>query len=248
INPYRRLLYSANFSSKITFSRFMVQNTVISKKALAFLEHLKNNNDREWFEANKSEFKAQQAETKAFFESVGEQLEQQDEVGKPKMFRIYRDVRFSKDKRPYKTHFAASFPRLGPHLRGGYYIHIQPGGSFLATGFWNPNKEDLLRIRKELEMDASEFKEAIGDKTLVEVWGNLKGEAVKTAPKGFDREHPDIGLIRHKQFLFVRNFTDGEVLSDTFLNEVDRSYRAIRPFFDMMSLVLTTDLNGESVL
>ena len=226
----------------------MAHKTVISKKALEFLKNLKDNNDRDWFEIHKPEFQTLQADTKAFFESVGERLEKHDAVGKPKMFRIYRDVRFSKDKRPYKTHFTASFPRLGPHLRGGYYMHVQPGASFLATGFWNPNKEDLLRIRKELEMDAGEFKEAIADKNLVDLWGNLQGEAVKTAPKGFDREHPDIELIRHKQFLFIRNFTDGEVLSDTFINEVDRSFRAIRPFFDLMSLVLTTDLNGESVL
>lgn len=226
----------------------MTHKALISNRTLEFLENLKNNNDREWFETHRPEFISQQAATKAFFESVGELLEQHDEVGKPKMFRIYRDVRFSKDKHPYKTHFAASFPRLGPQLRGGYYIHVQPGGSFLATGFWNPNKEDLFRIRKELEMDASEFKEAITNKTLIGIWGNLQGEAVKTAPKGFDREHPDIDLIRYKQFLFVRNFTDKEVLSDSFLYEVDRSYRAIRPFFDMMSLVLTTDLNGESVL
>lgn len=226
----------------------MVVKTAISNKALEFLGNLKNNNDREWLEGNRPIFEDLQREAKAFFESVRENLEGHDDIEKLKIFRIYRDVRFSKDKTPYKTHFAASFSRLGSHLRGGYYIHIEPGGSFLATGFWNPDKKDLFRIRKELEMDAGEFREAIGNKSLMAHWGDLKGEAVKTAPKGFDRDHPDIDLIRHKQFIFVREFSDREITSASFLEEVDRSYRAIRPFFDLMGQILTTDLNGESVL
>jgi uncharacterized protein (DUF2461 family) len=118
----------------------------------------------------------------------------------------------------------------------------------LATGFWDPNKEDLFRIRKELETDASEFREVIGEKSFKKIWGDLAGDAVKTAPKGFDREHPDIDLIRKKQFIFIRNFSDKEVLSDSFSREVDESYRSIRPYFDLMSDILTTNLNGESIL
>ncbi|MEC7262227.1 MAG: DUF2461 domain-containing protein, partial [Bacteroidota bacterium] len=132
--------------------------------------------------------------------------------------------------------------------RGGYYLHLKPGGSFLATGFWDPNKEDLFRIRKELEMDASEFREVIGQKSLKSIWGELKGDTVKTAPKGFDKNHSDIDLIKHQQFIFTRDLTDTKVLSDSFLDEVDKSYRAIRPYFDLMSDILTTNLNGESIL
>jgi len=226
----------------------MAVKTTISNKTLDFLGNLRNNNDREWFEGNRPAYEEGLRQAKDFFESVRENLEVHDAIEKLKMFRIYRDVRFSKDKTPYKSHFAASFPRLGAHLRGGYYIQIQPGGSFLATGFWNPGKEDLFRIRKELEMDAGEFREAIGNKDLRTQWGELKGETLKTAPKDFAREHPDIQLIRHKQFVFVREFSDKEVTSASFLGEVDRSFRAIRPFFDLMSLILTTDLNGESKL
>ena len=164
------------------------------------------------------------------------------------MFRIYRDVRFSKDKTPYKTHFAGSFSRLGARLRGGYYLHLKPGGSFIATGFWAPNKEDLFRIRKELEMDASEFRKVINEKSFTSVWGKIQGDGVKTAPKGFDKEHPDIDLIKLKQFIFVRNFSDKEVLSNNFIHEVNKSFKAIRPYFDLMSDILTTNLNGESLL
>ncbi len=225
-----------------------MSNSTISKDAFDFLKDLSKNNNKDWFEQHKPTFKAHEKAVKSFFENVKNELSHHDEIEKMKMFRIYRDVRFSKDKTPYKTHFAGSFSRLGAHLRGGYYIHLTPGGSLLATGFWAPNKEDLFRIRKELEMDASEFREVISNKSLKDVWGDLAGDAVKTAPKGFDREHPDIDLIRNKQFIFVRNFSDKEVLSDTFLQEVDKSYRAIRPFFDLMSDILTTNLNGESIL
>lgn len=226
----------------------MDSNVTISKSIFDFLSELKKNNNREWFEANKSTFKQHESEVKSFFEAIQDNLNQHDEIEKMKVFRIYRDVRFSKDKTPYKSHFAGSFSRLGAHLRGGYYVHLKPGESLLATGFWAPNKEDLFRIRKELEMDASELKGVINQKELKAIWGDLSGDELKTAPKGFDKEHPDIDLIRKKQFVFIRNLSDKEVMSSSFLDEVDKSFRAIRPYFDLMSDILTTNLNGESIL
>ena len=226
----------------------MASNSTVSKEVFNFLNDLKNNNNREWFETHKPDFKKHQSELKTFLESVKDNLNHHDEIEKMKLFRIYRDVRFSKDKTPYKTHFAGFFSRLGAHLRGGYYIHITPGKSFLGAGFWAPNKEDLFRIRKELEMNADEFREVINQKELKTVWGELQGDEVKTAPKGFDKAHPDIDLIRKKQFVFMRSLTDDEVLSPNFLDQVDKSYRSIRPYFDLMSDILTTNLNGESIL
>jgi len=226
----------------------MASNVTISKGVFDFLKELKNNNNRDWFEANKTDFKKHQSEVKSFLEAVKTNLNHHDDIEKMKLFRIYRDIRFSKDKTPYKSHFAGSFSRLGAHLRGGYYIHLKPGESLLATGFWDPNKEDLFRIRKELEMDADDFRKVINKKELKETWGELRGDELKTAPKGFDKEHPDIDLIRKKQFVFVRNLTDEEVLSPSFLGEVDKSFKSIRPYFDLMSDILTTNLNGESIL
>ncbi len=220
----------------------------ITNEALYFLEKLKNNNDREWFTEHKKEFKKHEGDLKDFFTIVMNQLEIHDQIEKMKMFRIYRDVRFSKDKTPYKSHFAASFSRLGAKNRGGYYVRIKPGETFIATGFWGPEKEDLFRIRKEFELDASEFRDIINEKSFKKIWGELQGEAVKTAPKNFDRDHDNIDLIRRKQFIFRRNFTDEEVLFPGFIDEIDTSFQAIRPFFDFMGDVLTTDLNGESLL
>ncbi|NER11253.1 TIGR02453 family protein [Muriicola jejuensis] len=220
----------------------------IDKEALDFLKALSANNNRDWFEAHKPEFKSLEKEVRSLYSSLMERMRKHDDIEKMKWFRIYRDVRFSRDKTPYKTHFAGSFSRAGKALRGGYYLRIKPGDTFAAAGFWEPNKDDLLRIRKELELDASEFREVITADVFRKTWGELAGEEVKTAPKGFDKEHPDIDLIKKKQFIFIRNFSDEQVLAPDFIEVVDESFKRIRPYFDLMSAILTTDLNGESLL
>ena len=133
---------------------------MISKDTLYFLNKLKINNNRDWFNDNKKEFKRIEADVKKTYNQLLELLKIHDDIDKLKLFRIYRDVRFSKNKLPYKTHFGGAFHRRKPELRGGYYLHIQPQNeSFIAIGFWEPNSEDLLRIRKEFEMDTSEIRE-----------------------------------------------------------------------------------------
>lgn len=225
-----------------------MQKILITKDVFPFLRKLDKNNNREWFTENKKEFKAIEAEVKAFFNGLAEEVKTDDEIERVKIFRIYRDVRFAKDKTPYKINFSSSLSRAGAKLRGGYYTHIQPNGSFIAAGFWEPNKEDLLRIRKELELDATEFREVINNKKFKSIWGELVGNQVKTAPKGFNKEDKNIDLIRKKQFIFIRNFTDEEVLDSSFIQEVQTSFKKIRPYFDLMSDILTTNLNGESLI
>jgi uncharacterized protein (TIGR02453 family) len=220
----------------------------INPDVLAFYKELEKNNTREWFEPQKSRFKGLEAEIKQYAEEIKQGLSETDEIDRAKLFRIYRDVRFSKNKTPFKTHFGISFHRKKPHLRGGYYLHIAPGDSFIATGFWNPDKDDLFRIRKEMEVDAAELREVMADAELQAHWGSLQGDEVKTAPKGFSKEHADIDLIRKKQYLFLKKFTDKEVLSADFQKQILSHFKAIHPFFDYMSNVLTTDLNGVSLL
>ncbi len=226
-----------------------MQNHVIIPEVFSFLKKLEKNNNRDWFTQHKKEFKALEGGMKSFFNALGEEVKTHDDIERVKIFRIYRDVRFSKNKTPYKINFSSSLSRAGAKLRGGYYIHIEPNNaSFIATGFWGPEKEDLLRIRKELELDASEFRAIIGAKKLKTIWGDLVGEEVKTAPKGFDKAHPNIDLIKKKQFIFTKKFSDQEVLESEFISEVNKSFIAIRPYFDLMSDILTTNLNGESLL
>lgn len=221
----------------------------IEKFTLQYLTDLKENNNREWYHENKKKFQVAQSNAKDFYQAIRNSLEKKDDIDKFKLFRIYRDVRFSKDKTPYNPHFAGSFSRSSKKLRGGYYLRIRPGESFLAGGFWEPNKEDLYRIRKELEYSDSEIRKILNNQPFKTIFGGkLEGNELKTAPRSFDKEHPAIDLIRKKAFVAVKNFTDKEVLSTNFLKEVNDSFLALRPFFDYMSDVLTTNLNGESLI
>jgi uncharacterized protein (TIGR02453 family) len=220
------------------------------KSTFKYLQALEVNNNRDWFAAEKETYLKAQQNAKEVFADIHLKLQKQDEIEKSKMMRIYRDVRFSKDKTPYKVHFANSYTRLGKDLRGGYFLRIRPGASFLAGGFWEPSKEDLFRIRKEIELDASEIKEVLKEKNFKKYFGG-KFESfseLKTAPRGFDKEHPDVALLRKKGFIASRSFTDEEVLSPNFSEEVAKSFKAMCPFFNLFSDILTTNLNGETVL
>jgi uncharacterized protein (TIGR02453 family) len=224
-------------------------NETIPRETFAFFKKLEKNNNRDWFAEHKKEFKEIESEVKQVYTQLFEKLGKHDQVDKFKMFRIYRDVRFSKNKLPYKTHFGGSFNRKKPELRGGYYLHIQPNNeSFIATGFWEPNKDDLLRIRREFEQDDTEIRDIITNKAFKSVWGEFVGDELKTAPRDFDKDHHAIDLIRKKQFIFTKKYTDKEVLSSDFTDNVNSSFKAIRPFFNYMSDVLTTNLNGESII
>jgi len=224
-------------------------NPTVPNEALEFFKKLEKNNNRDWFNDHKSTFKNIEADVKKVYQSVLENLKTHDDIDGLKMFRIYRDVRFSKNKDPYKTHFGGSFHRTKPKLRGGYYLHIQPNNeSFIATGFWEPAPADLLRIRKEFEMDDQEIRKIISDASFKAIWGGFVGDEVKSAPKGFIKDHKAIDLIKKKQYIFTKKYTDQEILSPDFVYDVNNAFRAIRPYFDYMSDVLTTDLNGVSII
>lgn len=220
----------------------------IKKETLQFLEKLKANNNRDWFTENKIVFTEHQDSVKSFFNEVAKNLNKTDNIEGHKVYRIYRDVRFSKDKTPYKGRFAGAFTRATSALRGGYYLNIEPGNSIAGGGFYSPNPEDLLRIRKEFELDDFEIREILNKKGFKKMFGSIIGHEVKTAPRGFAKDHKALDLIRKKQFILIREFTDEEVLQPNFIKEVEKTYKTIRPFFDFMSDVLTTNLNGESVL
>lgn len=224
-------------------------NETISKDTLEFLKTLEQNNHRDWFNDHKTEFQNIETHVKKVYNLVFENLKNHDDVDAFKMYRIYRDVRFSKDKTPYKTHFGGSFHRSKPQLRGGYYLQIQPKNeSFIAVGFWEPSPADLLRIRKEFEMEDQDIRAIMNDKAFKNIWGEFVGDEVKSAPKGFNKDHKAIDLIKKKQYIFIKTYTDEQVLSPDFLNDVNDSFKAIRPYLNYMSEVLTSDLNGVSII
>ncbi|MBK7007648.1 MAG: DUF2461 domain-containing protein [Saprospiraceae bacterium] len=220
----------------------------IDKKLLGFLSQLQHNNNKEWFEANKETYVQQQDAFKQFCEEIFKSLGKTDQLEATKVFRIYRDVRFSKDKTPYKNNFGASFSRIKPYFRGGYYLHIEPGNSFAGGGFWDPAPNDLKRIREEIAADAKPLKKIQANKTFQSYFTRIEGDQLKTMPKGFTSDLEGEDLIRRKQYLVMRKFSDKEILAENFSGEVVSTFKAMRPLFDYMTLVLTTDHNGESVL
>ena len=222
---------------------------IVTPSIFKFLTDLKNNNTREWFAKNKDYYLEEEEKIKSFFTSVFQGLSSEDNLEGMKFYRIYRDIRFSKDKTPYKTYRSCGYKRAAEALRGGYHLEITAGGSFLAAGFWQPNKEDLFRIRKEFEMDSSIIENILNTTNIKNTFGSFyTRNSLKVAPTGFDKNHPNIELIKKKDFIFLRNFTNKEVLSKNFYTTVINSFIAARPFFNYMSDVLTTNLNGESIL
>ncbi len=224
----------------------------IQPTSIDFLKQLKKNNNRDWFNEHKNRFTEEQDKIAAFADALLKEMNKHDVIdtvsGKKSLFRIYRDTRFSNDKTPYKCHFSGSFTRASKSRRGGYYFHIEPGNSIIAGGFWNPDPKDLKRIRDEFAADATPMRKILKSKSFVNTFGKMDGEQVKTTPKGYDAASPAIDLLRYKQFLLYKNFSDKEVLSNDFLKQANDTFKNMRPFFDYMSEVLTTDMNGLSLL
>ncbi len=221
----------------------------IPKEAFQFLEQLKENNHRDWMTEHKKQYQRNEKKLKEFYAAIAERLNEKDEIEKTKVFRINRDVRFSKDKTPYNIHRSVSFSRAGAHRRGGYYLRLEPGNSLIAGGFFSPEPADLLRIRKEFEMDDQEIRDILSDPDFKKAFGGFNpSNQVKTAPKGFSKDHPSIDLIKNKSFYVTHDFTDKEVFAPDFLDKLIYHYELLRPYFDYMSDVLTTDLNGVSLL
>ena len=214
-----------------------------------FLSDLKKNNHRDWMQEHKKRYEANEKALKLFYTTVVDRLNETDEIEKTKIFRINRDVRFSKDKTPYNVHRSVSFIRAGVHRRGGYYLRLESGNSLMAGGFFSPDPKDLLRIRKEFEMDDQEIRDILSNKEFKKAFGGFNTEnQVKTAPKGFDKEHAAIDLIRNKAFFVRHQFTDKEICAPDFIDKLLSYYELLRPYFDYMSSVLTTDLNGVSLI
>ena len=225
-----------------------MSSAIIQADTLQFITDLSSHNDRDWFQENKHRYEAGYANMIAFADALMDKMSEIDHLvpmtGKKMLFRIYRDVRFSKDKSPYKLHWDGRMKRATEELRGGYYFRVAPGGSAILGGFFGPEPADLKLIRDEIAADDKPLRAIIADKTFKKYFGELRGDEVKTAPKGFSKEHPAIDLIRKKAFLLRRDFSDKEVLSKNYLDKVQETFAAMRPFLDYMSEVLTLDGNG----
>ena len=224
----------------------------IKKESLDFLKKLSKNNNRDWFNAHKDLYIQAQENIIAFADALLGEMNRHDNIetesGKKSVYRIYKDVRFSKDKTPYNTQWSGGFRRATKKLRGGYYFHIEPGNTFLAGGFWGPESNDIKRIRQDIDYNYESWEKIFKSKVFKSTFGEMRGEQLSSAPRGYAKDHPAIDLLRYKQYLLRHNFSDAEVLSPDFVKKANDVFKKMRPFLDYMSEVLTTDLNGESIL
>ena len=210
----------------------------ITQSTFQFLKSLKKNNDRDWFKEHRKEYEKAKLEFTSFIDALIIEIAKFDKEiahfsAKDTIFRIHRDVRFSKDKSPYKTHFGAhisSAPKKSEiHTRAGYYIHLEPGASMLAGGAYLPEGSWLKAIRQEIHYNADSLKKIISDPGFKQYF-DMEGEKLKTAPRDYPKDHPEIELLKHKSFLAVHHCDDKEVLSDEFLKHCARAFKELYPF------------------
>ena len=228
----------------------MTENTlpVFPKSSFDFMGQLQSNNNREWFALNKEAYQDEKQKVEFFLDELLNNLNTHDVIETPSakksLYRVYRDVRFSKDKTPFSPGWLGRFKRATKYRRGGYYYHFEPGHSFVIGGFWGPGAQDLKLVRDDIAFDATPLRNILQSQSFKSTFGTLQGDKLKTAPKGYPADHEAIDLLRYKQYLIIRRFTDEEVLSRDFFMIVSQTLKNMRPFFDYMSEVLTVDVNG----
>lgn len=219
---------------------------MISKTTLNFLKELKENNNKEWFNDNKVRFNIAKEEFELFIVDLVLQIQKFDKSishinPKKTIFRIYRDVRFSKNKDPYKVNFGAHIhpgDKQAVHSVAGYYIHIEPNGkSMLAGGAYMPPSEWIKAIRKEIEFNGKEFKTIINSKSF-KTYFKLEGEKLQRPPQVFNPMHKDIELLKFKSLIAVHNPTDKQVSSNDFLNHCFKAFKTLYPFDQILNRAL----------
>ncbi len=203
---------------------------------LKFLKVIAKNNNREWFEKNKPKYLEVKKHFEDFLEALHTELLTFDESlaslnPRKQGFRIYRDVRFSKDKRPYKVNMGAGFSAHGKmDQEPGYYIHIEPGKSFVAGGIYMPDAEKLAKIRQEIDYNSKGFLKILNDKKFKKIFPSLDDfDRLKTAPKGYAKDHPHLDLLKNKSYVVSHRFTDAEVTSKAFVKKIAETCKTLKP-------------------
>jgi uncharacterized protein (TIGR02453 family) len=215
----------------------------IKKSTLDFLTSIKCNNNRDWFIANRPMY----LDAKDNFESFVQEIINNLIVIEPIMkgleakscvFRINRDIRFSNDKSPYKSHFGAFIVQGGKKnvdKFAGYYFHIEPGKSMMAGGAYTPPGPWLSAIREKISDNADEFIKIINTKDFIKYFGSIDGEKLKTVPKGYSKDHPHIELLKYKSYLVVNEAADKLVLGNNFMDHVINAFKAMKPLNEYLN-------------
>lgn len=213
----------------------MKEQGLLDQRLFRFLKDLQTHNEREWFQENKARYEAEARDPMLQFiaafsgplAGISRHFSADPRPTGGSLFRIYRDTRFSKDKSPYKTHLAAHFPHRSAQAGGvhgpGFYLHLEPGGSFMGGGSWHPDPDSLLKVRQAIVAKSRAWK-ALRASGL-----DIEGETLQRVPKGFDPAHPCAEDLKLKDFFTTSSFTDAQVLAPDFLNQVTRACQRAAP-------------------
>jgi len=210
---------------------------MIKSETLAFITDVAANNNREWFAENKERYEVAKADVLAFVDQLIPELAAADPAfsvetsSKKCLLRIYRDVRFSKNKDPYKNNYGIYFAVKGKGIsEPGYYLHIQPGACFFAAGVWMPQAPELKKIREEIDYNTSEFLDIINAKDFKNIFQLSQEDKLKKAPKGYETDHPQIELLKLKSFIATFPIKDEEFFKPEIVNKLKNAFKSVYPF------------------
>lgn len=212
---------------------------------MKFLSELKQNNTREWMQEHKKQYENARGSFIEFVSLLLADLQMIDPdmsglSAKDCIFRLNRDVRFSKDKSPYKINFSAYFALGGKKsFNGGYYFHLQPGQSFIGGGIYQPMPDMLAKIRQEIDYNSEIIHGIISKEEFKSYFGEIKGERLKTSPKGYSSDHVDIDLLRLKSFIVSKNLDDAIIKSLDLKSEIVKGFTIMKPFKDFLTTAIS---------
>jgi uncharacterized protein (TIGR02453 family) len=214
---------------------------------IKFLKDLKKNNNKPWFDANRNKYEEAKKDFGEFIQSIIDKHSKKDVSikelkAKDCMFRINRDIRFSKNKTPYKTNMGASINRGGKKsIYAGYYFHLEPAESFVGGGIWIPMPPELKKVRQEIDYNLDEFKKIVSSKKFKSVYGELyKGEDVSLSkiPQGFEKDNPAADYLKLKSFLAMKKFKESEITSKDLEKSVLEAFDALQPLIVFINKAL----------
>lgn len=222
-----------------------VKSTMNLSRSLDFLQALSGHNSKEWMDANRSWYLDAKQEFIGFIDQIIQQMRAFEPAveglqGKDTIFRINRDIRFSNDKRPYKENFGSAISEGGRHSGNPtYYLHLQPGEVFVGGGIYMPQAEVLKKIRQEVDYNPGELKRIVEAPEFKDLYGQISGEKLKTAPKGYPKDHPNIEFLKLKSYVVMHRISDAVVRKEGFSDVVVRSFQTMKPFNDYLAVAVS---------
>lgn len=222
---------------------------MLQSSTLKFLKDLKKNNNKPWFDKNRKRYEEAKADFLQFIQAVIDAYSKKDKTlsgikAKDCMFRINRDIRFSKDKSPYKSNFGASINKDGRKAfsSAGYYFHLEPGQCFVGGGIYQPMPDELKKVRQEIDYNLNEFKKIISSRKFISVYGDLdksKEFLLSRVPKGYEPGNPAADYLRLKSYIAFVKFSDADLTSKTLLKKTTDAFTVLHPFIEFINKSFT---------